>query len=140
MSQMVWRCPDARPMGTAEIADYRLLFKGSKSGSYLTIEAKEGEAVPVGVWEVSPEDELRLDRYEGFPTFYYKKEVEITYTGIKTGKKRKCKAFVYIMHEDRPLGLPTRNYLETCMMGYYDFGFDEQKLRKALHDSMEDLG
>lgn len=70
---MRMRCPSARIIGTSEIPDYELLFKGSKTGSYLTIESKEGSRVPVAAWEVSAEDELALDRYEGFPTFYYKK-------------------------------------------------------------------
>ena len=73
LTQMRWRCPDARVLGTAEIADYRLLFKGSKTGSYLTIEPFESGKVPVAVWEVSSADEERLDRYEGYPTFYYRK-------------------------------------------------------------------
>ena len=46
-------------------------------------------------------------------------------------------AFVYIMDESRPLGIPTRSYVETCRIGYHDFGFDEKVLQKALHDSME---
>lgn len=139
IDQMAWRCPDARVLGTAEIAGYRLLFKGSKTGSYLTIEAMEGAKVPVAVWEVSAADEQRLDRYEGFPTFYYKKEMPITYTGIRTKRKRRVTAFVYIMHEDRPLGVPTRGYLETCMVGYHDFGVDGNALKKALNDSMEEM-
>ena len=139
VDQMIWRCPDAMPLGMAEIADYRLLFKGSKSGSYLTIEPQEGAKVPVAVWEVSESDEARLDRYEGYPTFYYKKELPITYTGIKTGKQRKVTAFVYIMHENRHLGIPTRDYLEVCKDGYRDFGFDENVLKRALHESLEGL-
>lgn len=42
MGQMAERCPDAVYVGTAEIADYQLLFKGSLTGSYLTIEKKKG--------------------------------------------------------------------------------------------------
>ena len=61
--QMRWRCPDARIIGTAELEDWRLLFRGSKTGSYLTIEEAQGHRVPVAVWEVSPEDEEALDRY-----------------------------------------------------------------------------
>ena len=38
VQQMRWRCPGARIIGTSEMKDYRLLFKGSKTGSYLTIE------------------------------------------------------------------------------------------------------
>ena len=137
VAQMRWRCPDARALGTATIEDYRLLFKGSKTGSYLTIEAKEGAQVPVAVWEVSDEDEKRLDRYEGFPTFYYKKELEITFTGIKTGKKRKRKCFVYIMHEDRTIGIPSRSYVETCIEGYRDFGFNLKYLKDAYEACWE---
>ena len=40
--QMRIRCPHARVIGTAVINDYELLFKGSRTGAYLTIEPKEG--------------------------------------------------------------------------------------------------
>ena len=55
--QMRMRCPSARIIGTAEIPGYGLLFKGSRTGSYLTIEPKEGVSVPVAVWETTEEDE-----------------------------------------------------------------------------------
>lgn len=95
--QMLRRCPTARVMGTAEIKDYELLFKGSKTGAYLTIEPKKGSTVPVVAWSVEQEDELALDRYEGFPKFYYKKEFILPIKGIKTGKVRERTAFAYIM-------------------------------------------
>ena len=38
--QMQMRCPGAKPVGTMVLEDYELLFKGSKTGSYLTIEKK----------------------------------------------------------------------------------------------------
>ena len=31
VQQMRWRCPGARIIGTSELQDYRLLFKGSKT-------------------------------------------------------------------------------------------------------------
>ena len=55
--QMRMRCPSARIIGTSVLKDYELLFKGSKTGSYLTIEKKEGGVVPVAVWEVTAADE-----------------------------------------------------------------------------------
>ena len=73
--QMRMRCPHARVIGTAVIKDYGLLFKGSRTGAYLTIEPKEGSEVPVAVWEVTESDEAALDRYEGYPVFYYKKNI-----------------------------------------------------------------
>lgn len=138
VEQMKHRCPDARVVGTAALDGWTLLFKGSKTGSYLTIEPKEGESVPVAVWEVSERDELRLDRYEGYPTFYYKKDMKISYTGIASGKLRKKKAFVYIMHEDRPLGHPSDYYLKVCARGYRFFDFDINRLMQAVYDSQED--
>ena len=133
--QMIMRCPNARIIGTSEIPDYELLFKGSKTGSYLTIESKVGASVPVGVWKVNSTDETALDRYEGFPTFYYKTEVELPIKGIRAGKIRNRTAFVYIMHEDRPFGIPSRYYVETCLEGYRNFGFDKNVLFEAVKNS-----
>ena len=131
VSQMKQRCPNAKPVGTAIIRNYELLFKGSKTGSYLTIEPKNGEKVPVAVWEVTESDEKRLDLYEGFPKFYYKKNVEVTVNS------RKIKAFVYIMHEERKLGVPSRQYMTTCMEGYQDFSFDRKFLETAFQKSLK---
>nr|DAT23108.1 MAG TPA: hypothetical protein [Caudoviricetes sp.] len=135
--QMAYRCPTARIVGTATIQDYQLFFKGSKNGSYLTIEPQAGSCVPVAVWAVQASDERRLDSYEGFPSFYYKKELRLPITGIKTGKVRTRDAFVYIMHEDRPLGIPTAQYLNVCHEGYTHFGFDSNLLLDAYMRSAE---
>ena len=133
--QMKFRCPTARIIGTATLPDYELLFKGSKTGSYLTVEPKKGKSVPVAVWETTEADEAALDRYEGFPTFYYKAEMELPIVGIRTGKVRKRKVYVYIMHEDRPLGTPSYHYVETCLEGYRAFEFDENILFQAIEKS-----
>ena len=138
LPQMRVRCPNARVIGTSVIDGYRLLFKGSKTGSYLTIEPKEGGKVPVVVWEVTESDEKELDRYEGYPTFYYKKTITLDVKGIKTGKIRRKEAFVYIMHEERKLGSPSRYYIRTCLDGYRAFGFDERYLYDALAISRRD--
>ena len=138
MAQMRYRCPGAVPLGTAEIKDYRLFFKGSRSGSYLTIEKAEGFTIPVGVWAITEADEARLDRYEGYPAFYYKTEVDITYKGLVSRKTRKVKAFFYIMHEDRLFGIPSFQYVNTCRQGYADFGFDESVLADAYEFSKEE--
>ena len=135
VKQMRFRCPDARIVGTAEIPNYQLLFKGSKTGSYLTIELKQGSMVPAVVWSVSERDEYALDRYEGCPHFYYKTELELPLA--ETGKK--LTAFVYIMHEERKLGIPTSAYIRTCVDGYRQFGFDLKHLRKAMDISEREV-
>ena len=126
VQQMKFRCPGAKVVGKSVIKNYELLYKGSKTGSYLTIEKKNGSVVPVAVWEVTADDEKRLDAYEGYPNFYYKKNMKITLA--ETGKI--INAFVYIMHEERSLGIPSQNYISTCRFGYTIFGFDFKYLDK----------
>ena len=129
--QMAMRCRDAVLMGTGSIQGYQLLFKGSLTGCYATIEPKAGSCVPVTVWAISKADEKRLDRYEGFPTFYYKKDIEVQMEdGTITG-------LVYIMHEDRHFGMPFPWYYEQMERDYWKFGFDRAILKKALAISKE---
>ena len=130
--QMKFRCPGAKVVGISVIKDYQLLYKGSKTGSYLTIEKKKGGMVPVAVWEVTADDEKRLDAYEGYPNFYYKTDMQLTVKSHITGRKKKLDAFVYIMHEERKLGIPSYAYVRTCVQGYRDFGFDLKHLRLAF--------
>ena len=133
--RMRMRCPGAKIVGTSEIPNHRLMFKGSMTGSYLTIEPCEGESVPVAVWEISPEHEAALDHYEGFPTFYYKKAMKLPIKSAKSGKTQVRETFVYIMHEERLYGTPSISYLNICAKGYDAFGFNKEKLLKAARDS-----
>lgn len=135
LRQMQLRCPEARVVGTSVIPDYRLMFKGSRTGAYLTIEPEAGHSVPVGIWAVSPDDEQALDRYEGCPKFYYKTELTLPVKNIRTGGVRRRRAFVYIMHEKQLFGVPTDSYLRTCMEGYQSFGFDPALLTEAYEFS-----
>ncbi len=130
-AQMAQRCPDAEIAGTTELAGWRLMFKGSRTGNYLTVERAEGFTVPVGVWAVSEHDEERLDSYEGYPDLYYKKEISVTLHDAKTGESYPVTAFLYIMHEERILGRPTEVYMQTCREGYRAFGFDTMHLDEA---------
>ena len=49
-AQMALRCPDAKVVGTGEIKDYELLFRGNRNGAVATVEPKKGESVPVLIW------------------------------------------------------------------------------------------
>lgn len=92
----------------------------------------------MAVWETTDADEAALDRYEGCPVFYYKTEMELSVTGIRTGKTRKRKGYIYIMHEDRMVGIPGSHYISTCCAGYRFFGFDEKYLQDMTQRSRED--
>ena len=136
--QMSHRCPSAVVVGTTIIKDYRLKFKGSRTGSYLTIEKAKGYEVPVAVWKVNEEDERALDCYEGYPSFYYKKEIDIDFISIKRKLPHHAKAFIYIMHEDRNLGVPTKYYVDVCLEGYKTFNFNPERIIEALKLSLEE--
>ena len=136
--QMRFRCPGAKPIGISAIPDYELLFKGSKTGAYLTIEPKDGGLVPVAVWEVTADDEKHLDIYEGYPNFYYKKEVRLPIR-LANGKTKKVTAFVYIMHEEREIAIPSMTYIRTCEEGYRNFGFDTKFLDAAYEISAKEV-
>lgn len=123
--QMAYRCPTARLLGRTELEDYRLLFKGSKTGAYATIEPEEGSRVPVLVWIIEKEDEKRLDRYEGYPVFYYKKDLEINLDG------KRVTALVYIMDESREYGKPSERYYGVLERAYRKYGFPMEILTEA---------
>lgn len=135
VEQMSARCPGARPVGTATLDGYRLVFRGSKTGSYLTIEPCLGASVPVGVWEVTPHDEIALDLYDGFPRFYKKRDVVIDVPGVGT-----VEAFVYHMPFGRKnYGLPSMHYFNVCATGYLQFKFDAIILHEALQTTKREL-
>ena len=121
IEQMARRCPDARPVGRTEIRDYELAFRRG----YLTIEPKEGASVPVGIWEISDDDEKKLDRYEGYPKFYRKEYFDVPYYDRTTS----CLA--YVMQDGHPLQVPSDYYFYTVMRWYRDFGLGTHPLISA---------
>ena len=124
--QMKHRCPGAEPIGAAVIRDYELVFRRS----YLTIEPKKGDVVPVGIWRISDANEAALDRYEGYPKFYRKQYFEIPFwMPGDDGQNERCLA--YVMQDGHPIQAPTNEYLTICRIGYKDFGLDLAPLMAA---------
>ena len=131
VEQMAHRCPEAQLLGTGLLEGWRLMFKGSLTGAYATIEREKGCTVPILLWRISAADEDRLDRYEGFPSFYYKRTIQATRTGANDEDLGKTRGMAYIMHEERKLGVPSMHYLEILAKAYEKFGFDEEILGEA---------
>ena len=132
LEQMAQRCPDAEIVGPVRLENYELRFRGS---GFATVAPKKGSVVYGLVWKLTPNCEQSLDRYEGYPHFYCKTELELPLA--ETGKK--LTAFVYIMHEERKLGIPTSAYIRTCVDGYRQFGFDLKHLQKAMDISEREV-
>ena len=137
LERMESRCPDCEVAGTSVMPGFRLLFKKSMTGFYATIEQDANCYVPVVIYKVTAEDEAMLDRYEGCPRFYYKRQflLPIRKLNGKRMRERKCCA-AYIMHEYRELGAPGFDYYHLLDSGYDNWEFDKAVLHKALADSM----
>lgn len=135
IEQMAYRCPDAVKVCNGVIKDYALVFRGSRSGAYATIIPEKGEEVPVVVWEISTNDEQRLDLYEGYPTFYYKRDFTIT----RSDTEDEITAMGYVMPASAKIGKPTKAYVAICDQGYYDQGLDSNKLAEAVSRNSYEL-
>lgn len=134
--QMSRRCPMARVIGKAQIPNHELVFKGSLTGSYATIEPKEGSYVPVLVWEIHQSDERNLDVYEGFPTFYHKNLYTVDIQNMSGKELGTYTCMAYVMDESRPYGVPTSRYFEVIATNYLTYGFDLNILEEALDKSL----
>ena len=133
--QMAFKCPTARVIGTAVLKDYDLVFTGTQIDTRLTIRPKKGSKVTAAVWEMTEEDEKALDRYEGYPGDFFKKEMTIDVTVLRSGKTRPQKVFVYMMPEDRQIGIPSPCYVYNRLIEYEAYGFDESLIYAALTKS-----
>ncbi len=129
--QMKQRCPTAKLYGTGTIEDYELQFKGYPNTAFATIAPKEGASVPVAVWEIQLKDELSLDRYEGYPSHYFKQDVSVQLDGEEVS------AMVYIMNLKMKFGRPSPYYYQTVMEGYHDCELDTNVLNQAVKDSAQ---
>ncbi len=75
-SQMLERCPHSPMSGTGWLEGWRLTFAGDDigwEGPLATVVEEPGSRVFVVLYDVSPEDEDRLDRWEGSDFGIHKK-------------------------------------------------------------------
>lgn len=141
LRQMTHRCPGAELLGYTYLENTRLIYRGSLSGYYLSIEDAAGCRVPCGVFRITPQDERNLDRYEGYPNFYGK----VTYKGLPlyamdgTLRPGSIDAMAYRLPCSSPTGLPIPYYIRICREGYLDFGFDPAYLDQALAATKEEM-
>lgn len=126
LTQMAARCPSAKVYSKGILNNWELVYRGSPGNSHATIKRSTGSIVPVLVWEIQPEDEYHLDIYEGYPHYYFKKNIIVEIEG------RKKKAMVYIMDERQLPGKPAHQYIRVIKQGYIDNRFDMSFLKKSL--------
>lgn len=107
--QMAYRCPDAKLIGTGKLYGAQLEFY-----THATVEhtASDEAYVPVAVWDISKADELRLDRYEGVPSYYIKQRRKVHMDDGST-----LMGMIYLMHMKRG-GAPAAGYYNGIALAY----------------------
>ena len=131
LDKMTKRCPGAKVVGTSEIKDYKLTFRGEGARSFATVEPCIGDSVPILVWKITSDDEKELDIYEEWPDLYRKEIMEVVID------EKTVNAMIYIMNEGRPLNQPSNEYYSTILEGYKSAGFDVEYLNRAVENSFE---
>jgi cation transport regulator ChaC len=102
--QMALRCPKAKLVGRASLADHSFLINERGVAS---VAAAPNRVVHGLLWTISRTDEKALDRYEGVGHGHYRKEVlPILQTSGCT-----VDALVYIASSNNP-GIPRTGYME----------------------------
>lgn len=120
---MDWRCPKAVDLGAATLPGFSFEFR-----VHADVVEREGARVRGVLWAITPECEASLDSFEGFPTYYVKREVRVWWRGAHVP------AFVYVMaeHVERGLTYPSRGYERTLRAGYAEHGIEAAQIDKAL--------
>ncbi|GAI65388.1 unnamed protein product [marine sediment metagenome] len=117
--QMLERCPDSKPMFTATLPNYKLVFVGWSRqwrGGVASIRPFRGERVPGAIYEVSDRNLRRLDSYEGYPRSYTRLNITVFDEGGEP-----IKAITYIKSGQSDEAQPSKEYLALIQQGYRDW-------------------
>lgn len=116
---MLSRCPSAVYKGIGTLSDHELYIDQCSS-----VRPSIGSVTKGVVWKISNQDMIELDKYEGYPYLYERKEVDVSIDD------RLVRVWVYYYAIDfKDMGEPASdNYYKTCKQGYRVFGlpFDKQ--------------
>tara|TARA_Y100001970_G_scaffold287751_1_gene413175 strand:- start:4357 stop:4764 length:408 start_codon:yes stop_codon:yes gene_type:complete len=118
--QMKRRCKDSLFLKKFELRGYRLNFRSKYRAA--DIEKRKNSIVQGALFEISKNDEKKLDIYEDFPILYNKMYF----------KYYNKKVMTYIMIKKTKFRYPTEKYLNVIKRGYKDCQLDKKFLIKAL--------
>jgi len=123
--QMQTRCPEVLPFVAVTIQGWRLDFFGARSGNWgfggVASLVEDAPALSYGaLYDLTAADEARLDEFEGYPSFYAKREDFAQF--IKgVGLAQSDVVFAYLKNDMSIPNPPARAYLETIRQGFADW-------------------
>lgn len=124
-AQMLSRCPQAQPIAAVTIQGWRLDFFGARSGNWgpggvASLVADEAGVSCGALYDLTAADEARLDEFEGYPSFYAKRE-DFAQFIEGAGLAQSDVVFAYLKNDLSFPNPPARAYLETIRQGFSDW-------------------
>jgi gamma-glutamylcyclotransferase (GGCT)/AIG2-like uncharacterized protein YtfP len=118
--QMKRRCKDSVFLKKINLNNFKLTFRSKYRAA--DIEPKKNSIVQGALFEISKNDEKKLDVYEDYPILYKK------YYFYYYGKR----VMTYTMTKKSQFRPPTERYLNVVKRGYKDCDIDKTYLKKGL--------
>lgn len=118
---MAQRCPNARSLGKVVLHNHKLVFR-----QFCDAEFQKGHSMECALWYITDDCERSLDRLEGYPDFYLKKEVDVVW------QNKKIKAMIYYMADRYAPSLPSEYYFDMVLQGYKSHGMHFKPLYNAI--------
>lgn len=129
------RCPDATPLCSLVLPDYRLVFRGVAD-----IEPCVGKCVEGMLWHITDKCEDALDIFEGFPHLYRKEDfvVQLHQPELVETFGDIADVMFYTMNREG-YASPSYGYYEVIKQGYQDNNLDCAKLEEAVDHSLNTI-
>ncbi|MBC8203978.1 MAG: gamma-glutamylcyclotransferase [FCB group bacterium] len=128
---MAYRCPGFKPIGPALLPNYRFAFKGVAD-----VEPALGESVYGAIYLLTPAHMQALDRFEGFPNLYIKKQAVVRVLD-NINPKHFTMATIYIMRNGDRCAEPSWQYLDIILNGCRQWNlpedYQDEIQRRAYH-------
>lgn len=121
------RCPDAVWLGKVVLTDHKLQFKHHCDAQY-----DRNSEMECALWSITDKCEQSLDRLEGFPDYYLKKEVSVIWKG------KSIRAMIYFMPNDNFLDFPSEYYFQLVVEGYKQNNMNLDILYTALDEVVKE--
>jgi gamma-glutamylcyclotransferase len=117
--QMAERCPGSRPVFSATLPNYKLIFTGWSrqwKGGTASIKPVKSEKVMGAVYDISETNLKQLDKHKGYPAHY--NHLKVT---VWTDDGDPVEAITYIKTEQSQESKPSLEYLKSITQGYKDW-------------------
>jgi gamma-glutamylcyclotransferase (GGCT)/AIG2-like uncharacterized protein YtfP len=129
--QMADRCPQARFSRFAVLPDWRLTYRGFsplRKGAVASVISSPQKYVEGVLYEVTEEDMRLMDKFEGSPHVYERREMEVI-----TDDGRRVEAWVYFKNQGE-FGVPHEDYHSILYRFYVRYGFNTGHLEDAVRE------